>query len=122
MTGRDIAGSLALGVLGFAAYQILTFSALARIPASMNAVLVSSNVVLIADALRARAQGKNRVAARAAGILIALAGVMLVTFNRGFTLGRGIDLPGCAFSLLAALSFCVVHGPGQAPGGYETTR
>lgn len=106
MSGRDIVGSLALGVLGFAAYQILTFSALARIPASMNAVLVSSNVVLIA-VLSAFVLKERILWQHVAGILIALAGVILVTFNRGFTLGRGIELPGCAFSLLAALSFAL---------------
>jgi drug/metabolite transporter (DMT)-like permease len=104
MSGRDIAGSLALGVLGFGAYQILTFSALARIPASMNAVLVSSNVVLIA--ILSSLILKERIGwARAAGIFVAFAGVVLVTFNRGFTLSAGIDLLGCVFSLLAALTF-----------------
>ena len=115
MRGGDIAGSLALGVLGFAAYQVLTFSALARIPASMNAVLVSSNVVLIA--ILSVVFLKERISwQRAAGILVAFAGVVLVTFNRGFALGGSIDLLGCAFSLLAALCFAAVHHPGQAPG------
>ncbi len=106
MRGGDIAGSLALGVLGFAAYQVLTFSALARIPASVNAILVSSNVVLIAI-LSAIFLKESISWQRAAGILIAFAGVVLVTFNRGFALGGGIDLTGCAFSLLAALCFAL---------------
>jgi drug/metabolite transporter (DMT)-like permease len=106
MSGRDIAGSVGLGVFGFAAYQILTFSALARIPASMNAVLVSSNVVLIAILSAIFLKEKIRWQ-RAAGILVAFAGVILVTFNRGFALDGSIDLSGCAFSLLAALSFAV---------------
>jgi drug/metabolite transporter (DMT)-like permease len=106
MSGGDIAGSLALGVLGFAAYQVLTFSALARIPASMNAVLVSCNVVLIA--ILSAIFLKERIRwQRAAGILIAFAGVVLVTFNHGFALGGSIDLLGCAFSLLAALCFAL---------------
>jgi drug/metabolite transporter (DMT)-like permease len=126
MRGGDIAGSLALGVLGFAAYQVLTFSALARIPASMNAILVSSNVVLIA--ILSAVFLKERIGwRRVAGILIAFAGVALVTFNRGlplgaavplplvsepiapsgFRLGGSIDLLGCAFSLLAALCFAL---------------
>ena len=106
MRGGDIAGSLALGVLGFAAYQVLTFSALARIPASMNAILVSSNVVLIA--ILSVVFLKERISwQRVAGILIAFAGVVLVTFNRGFQLGGSIDLLGCAFSLLAALCFAL---------------
>ena len=106
-SSRELLVSLGLGVFGFFFYQILTFSALARIPASMNAVLVSTNVVFIA--LLAALILKERILpARIAGIAIALLGVILVTFNAGFTLGKtgnGIDLLGCAFSLLAALSF-----------------
>ena len=106
MTGRDIAASLGLGVLGFSAYQVLTFSALARIPASMNAILVSTNVVLIA--ILSAIFLKEKVSwQRAAGIIVAFAGAMLVTFNRGFALDGRIDLVGCAFSLLAALCFAV---------------
>ena len=107
LSTRELFSSLGLGVFGFFFYQILTFSALARIPASMNAVLVSTNVVFIA--LLAALILKERILpARIAGIAIALLGVVLVTFNTGFALGRdggGIDLIGCAFSLLAALSF-----------------
>ena len=105
---RDILISLGLGVFGFFFYQILTFSALARIPASMNAVLVSTNVVFIA--LLAALILKERIGSvRILGIALALCGVILVTFNRGFDLGGAgsIDLLGCAFSLLAALSFAL---------------
>ncbi len=106
LRGADVAGSLSLGVLGFAVYQILTFSALSRIPASMNAILVSSNVVLIA--ILSSLFLKERVGwQRAAGILIAFAGAALVAFNRGFALDGGVDLLGCAFSLLAALCFAL---------------
>lgn len=106
---RDALVSLGIGVFGFFLYQILTFSALARIPASMNAVLVSSNVVFIA--LLAALILKERIPPiRIAGIAIALCGVILVTFNRGFSLEGGtqsIDLLGCAFSVLAAMSFAI---------------
>ena len=103
---RDVLISLGLGVLGFFFYQILTFSALARIPASMNALLVSNNVVFIA--LLAALILKERIRpARIIGIALALCGVVLVTFNKGFSFGAGagsIDVLGCSFSLLAALS------------------
>ena len=103
---RDILISMGLGVFGFFFYQILTFSALARIPASINAVLVSINVVFIA--ILAALILKERVGAvRIAGIILAVAGVVLVTFNNGFSFGNGageINLLGCAFSLMAALS------------------
>lgn len=106
MSAGDIVGSLGLGVLGFAAYQLLTFSALARIPASMNAILVSTNVVLIAI-LSAIVLKETVGWRRVLGILVAFAGAMLVTFNRGFSLDGRVDLLGCAFSLLAALCFAV---------------
>lgn len=103
---RDVLISMGLGVFGFFLYQILTFSALVRIPASMNAVLVSNNVVFIA--LLAALILKERVGPiRTAGIILAICGVVLVTFNNGFSFGNGasdINLLGCVFSLLAALS------------------
>jgi drug/metabolite transporter (DMT)-like permease len=103
---RDTLSSLALGALGFAVYQVLTFSALSRIPASMNAVLVATNVILIA--LLSALFLRERIGwLRAAGILCAFVGVMLVTFNSGFSLSARVDLTGCAFSLLAALSFAL---------------
>jgi len=109
LSSRELFVSLGLGIFGFFFYQILTFSALARIPASMNAVLVSTNVVFIA--LLAALILKERILPiRIAGIAIALIGVILVTFNTGFTLGKdggSINLLGCAFSLLAALSFSI---------------
>jgi drug/metabolite transporter (DMT)-like permease len=103
---RDALVSMGLGVFGFFLYQILTFSALSRIPASMNAVLVSNNVVFIA--LLAALILKERVGLfRIMGMILAVGGVVLVTFNKGFSIGGGtgsIDLLGCSFSLLAALS------------------
>ena len=103
---RDIFISMGLGVLGFFLYQILTFSALDRIPASMNAVLVSNNVVFIAIFAAIILKERIRLAG-IAGIILAVAGVVLVTFNQGFNLGNGsgnISILGCSFSLLAAIS------------------
>ena len=106
LSRSDILISLGLGVFGFFLYQILTFSALARIPASINAVLVSNNVVFIV--LLAALILKERVRPLSIiGIILAMGGVVLATFNKGFSIGDGaggIDLLGCAFSLLAALS------------------
>jgi drug/metabolite transporter (DMT)-like permease len=106
MPARDMLASLALGIVGFALYQLLTFSALSRIPASMNAVLVSTNVVLIAPLAAILLRERIRWA-RAAAILCAFAGVVLVTFNQGFAPGARLDLYGCLLSLLAALSFAL---------------
>jgi drug/metabolite transporter (DMT)-like permease len=106
---RVILISLGLGVLGFFLYHTLAFSALARIPASMNAILVSTNVAFIA--IFAALILKEHIApASIIGIALALCGVVLVTFNRGFTLEGGaesIDLLGCLFSILAAMLFAL---------------
>lgn len=106
---RDTIISLGLGIFGFFLYQSLTFSALARIPASMNAVLVSTNVIFIAI-LATLILKEHITLIRIVGIVFALFGVVLVTFNRGFSFGEGtgnINLLGCVFSLLAALSFAL---------------
>ena len=103
---RDLLSSLALGVIGFSLYQILTFSALSRIPASVNAVLVATNAVLIVP-LSALILRERIGWLRVVGILGAFAGVVVVTFNQGFSLDKTLDLTGCAFSLLAALSFAL---------------
>jgi drug/metabolite transporter (DMT)-like permease len=102
---RDISMSFVLGVLGFFVYQILTFSALSRIPASINAVLISNNVVFIAILSAIFLKEKIKLMT-IFGIILAAAGVLLVTFNRGFSLGSTgrIDFLGISFSLLAALS------------------
>lgn len=103
---KEIAASLLLGVFGFFIYQVCTFSALARIPASVNAILVSTNPVFIAlfSALILR-ERINLL--RFIGILFALMGAVFVTFNRGFRLEGEINLVGCAFSLCAAFSFAL---------------
>jgi len=103
---RDTLFSLLLGVSGFFLYQILTFSALSRIPASMNAILVSTNVIFIA--IFSAVFLKERISGvKVIGILSALLGVVLITFNRGFTFASRVSLMGCSFSILAAISFAL---------------
>ena len=106
LPARDFLGSLSLGALGFALYQVLTFSALSRIPASINAVLVATNVVMIAPLAALFLKEKIRWQG-AAAIACAFGGVVLVTFNQGLATGSRISLVGCLFSLLAALSFAL---------------
>jgi drug/metabolite transporter (DMT)-like permease len=104
MSGTDILSSLALGAVGFALYQVFTFSALARIPASVNALLVATNVVII-TILSPLFLREKVTWTRGLGIGCAFVGVAFVTFNNGFSPGSGLDLGGCGFSLLAAVSF-----------------
>jgi len=103
---RDIFISLGIGVLGFFLYQVLTFSALSRIPASVNAMLVSINVVFIVIFAAIILKEKINII-QGIGIFLAITGVLFVTFNNGFNINAGggnINLLGGAFSLLAALS------------------
>jgi drug/metabolite transporter (DMT)-like permease len=106
LSSRDIFISLGLGIFGFFLYQILTFSALARIPASINAILVSNNVVFIAI-LAAIILKEHISFLSIIGIILAICGVLFVTLNKGFSIGinaSNVDLLGCSFSLIAALS------------------
>ena len=102
---RDMFVSMGLGALGFFIYQILTFSALSRIPASINAVLISNNVIFIAILSAIILKEKIKLLT-VFGIILAAAGVLLVTFNQGFSTGTSgkVDFLGISFSLMAALS------------------
>jgi drug/metabolite transporter (DMT)-like permease len=113
LSRKHIFYSFAIGLLSFFLYQILTFSALRRIPASMNAILVATNVIFIV--ILAGIFLKERIGLiKAVAILIAGAGVLLVVFNTGFELRGRVDLVGCFFSLGAAISFALysVFGKG----------
>ena len=103
---KHIWASFGIGLLCFFLYQILTFSALKRIPASMNAILVSTNVILIM--ILAGLFLRERIGIlRIFAIFLAAAGVVFVIFNAGFKLGGQVDLIGFAFSIGAALSFAI---------------
>jgi drug/metabolite transporter (DMT)-like permease len=65
---------------------------------------VATNVVLITPLAALFLKERIRWG-RALAVLAAFAGVVLVTFNQGFAAGGTIDLTGCLFSLLAAISF-----------------
>jgi len=102
LTKKDFVLSLFLGVFGFFFFQMLTFSALSRIPASMNAVLISTTVLF--TLVFASLILKEKISLlKITGILLAFAGVVFVTFNRGIHLNQNVDLIGCSFSLLAAV-------------------
>jgi drug/metabolite transporter (DMT)-like permease len=103
---RDALMSAGIGVFGFFLFQILTFSALSRIPASVNAFLINTSVVYIS--LLAAAVLKERIpAGRIMAIALALVGMLLVVFNRGFRFESAVDLLGCLFSILGAVVFSI---------------
>lgn len=103
---KDILYSLLLGIIGFFLYQLFTFSALHRIPASMNAVLITTNVIFIT--IFAALLLKERLSLlRVLGILSAATGAVFVVFNQGFVLGSDFNFSGSIFSILAAVSSAV---------------
>jgi drug/metabolite transporter (DMT)-like permease len=104
MKRDDVVRSLSIGIAGFFCYQILTFSALKRIPASMNAILVATNVIFIM--IFAGLFLKERIGImKVLAILLAGAGVVFVVFNAGLGLNGRVDLIGCSFSIGAAIMF-----------------
>jgi drug/metabolite transporter (DMT)-like permease len=106
MQWRDVLLSAGIGIPCFFFFQILTFSALSRIPASVNAFLINTSVIFIS--LLASIVLKERLPLiRIAAIVIAFVGVVFVVFNSGFGRGESIDLIGCLFSILAAMSFAL---------------
>ena len=112
MSKKDLAASAGIGAVGFFAFQILTFSALARIPASVNAFLINTSVVYIAI-LAAATLGERLPPRRIAGVVLALLGVALIAFNRGFLVDGSIDMVGCLLSILGAVSFAVYSVAGK---------
>lgn len=88
--------SFGLGVLGFFLFYICSFSALARIPASMNAVFISTTVVFTA-LFAAPFLGEKIGPWRIAGIGIALGGAALVAAGGGSASG-GQSQPGTAIA------------------------
>jgi len=103
---RDMLMSAGIGVFGFFFFQILTFSALSRIPASVNAFLINTSVVYIS--ILAAVVLKERIPVnRIIAIVLALIGMLFVVFNRGFHFQRAVDLLGCLFSVLGAIVFSI---------------
>jgi drug/metabolite transporter (DMT)-like permease len=92
---------LALGMLGFGAYQVLWTVGLTRITAGDSALIIAAAPV--ATALLAGAVGLDRLTApKLAGALTAFAGVAIVIgFGAGLSLGA--SLVGDALTLAAAL-------------------
>ncbi len=103
-TLKEILHSMTLGVFGFFSYQICTFSALNRIPASMNAVLITTNVIFITVLAMVFFREKLSLL-KGLGIVSAAAGAVFVVFNEGFSLSGNFKYGGAIFSFGAALSF-----------------
>src|SRR3712207_5408687 len=97
--GRDLAAALALGGCGYALQAGGYFVALERIDASILALLLYTFPAMVAVA--AVVLGRDRFdAGRAAALLLASAGLVLVLANGE---GGDLDAVGTAFALGAAV-------------------
>jgi drug/metabolite transporter (DMT)-like permease len=98
---KDVAAGLALGACGYAAQAGCYFAALARIDASVLALLVYTFPALVA--VVAVALGRERLSRRRAGALaLALGGVGLVVAGAG---AGALEPVGAALGMAAALVY-----------------
>jgi drug/metabolite transporter (DMT)-like permease len=104
---KTVLYSFGLGFIGFFLFYICSFSALARIPASMNALVISTTVGFTA-LFAAFFLGERLTLPKAAGIALAFGGVVLIALNRGFLGSWNAGAPamrplGMAFALAGAV-------------------
>ncbi len=103
--GRFTLPLIALGMLGFGAYQVLWTLGLTQITAGDSALIIAASPV--ATALLAGAVGLDRLTApKLAGALTAFVGVAVV-IGGGAGLALGTSLAGDALTLAAALLWAV---------------
>ncbi len=103
--GRFTLPLLALGMLGFGAYQVLWTTGLMQITAGDSALIIAASPVAVA--LLAAAVGLDRLTApKLAGALTAFAGVAIV-IGAGAGLGLDRSLVGDGLTLTAALLWAV---------------
>src|SRR4051794_33893297 len=102
---RDLPAILALGALGFGAYQIPWTAGLATVPAVDSALLIAATPVLVA--LLAVVAGSDVLTAqKLTGVVISFVGVVIVIGSGpGLTLGR--SLGGEALTLAGALCWSI---------------
>ncbi|MHB8958662.1 MAG: DMT family transporter [Candidatus Limnocylindrales bacterium] len=103
--GRFTLPLLALGMLGFGAYQVLWTTGLTQITAGDSALIIAASPVAVA--LLAAAVGLDRLSPpKLAGALTAFAGVAIV-IGAGSGLGLDQSLAGDGLTLTAALLWAV---------------
>jgi drug/metabolite transporter (DMT)-like permease len=105
-SGRDLAALAALGVVGIDAGQVAQALGVARTPASVATVMSATIPILVAvlAAWRLR-QGLRPI--HVAGLLIAVAGVVVIAFARGRASGTGLG--GVALMLISALAVATYY-------------
>jgi len=102
---RDLVAILALGAIGFGAYQILWTTGLTTVPAGDSALLIAATPVLVA-LLAVVARTDVLTPLKLIGILVSFVGVVIVVGSGpGLTLGR--SLVGEALTLAGAVCWSV---------------
>ncbi len=103
-TRRDIYLTIFAGLLYFTLYPIMTFSALARIPPAINALLVGTSPILVA--VISATLAKERLKTRGyLGIGVGFLGVFVVLFGGGIgsAMAQGLLSVGPLFSIAGAV-------------------
>ena len=103
-TRRDIYLTMLAGLLSFTIYPIMTFSALARIPPAINALLVGTSPILITIISATIAKERLKTLGYV-GIGLGFAGVFVVLFGGGIGLAasQGLLSVGPLFSIVGAI-------------------
>jgi len=105
LRGRGLSLALLSGTIMFFLYPMLSFSALQRIPASANSILVAISTIFVA--LLSPIFLKERLDSKGiAAVVLSFLGVSLVVLS---TAGQAMDLSalnlfGCSLSLLGAIA------------------
>jgi len=105
LRGKGLGLALLSGGIMFFLYPNLSFSALQRIPASANAILVASSTIFVA--LLSPVLLKEKLEMRGyLAVLISFIGVSLVVLStgQGVTDLSALNLFGCSLSLLGAIA------------------
>ena len=101
--GRQLALAAAYGALGFGAFYALMYWALVRVTAGTATVVMA--IVPLMTLLLAVAQGYERLRPRAAlGAVLALAGILWMTFGPG-----GAGVPTAALLAMIGASLCAAQ-------------
>jgi len=102
---RDLIAILALGALGFGAYQILWTTGLTTVPAGDSALLIAATPVLVA-LLSVVARSDVLTPLKLAGVIVSFVGVVVVV-GSGPGLSLGGSLVGEALTLAGAVCWAI---------------
>lgn len=102
--GKVLTFTFLSGIIMFFLYPILSFSALQKIPASTNSILVATSTIFVA-LISALVLDEKLSRLNYSGVFVAFAGVVFVVTSTGGTLDvSSLNIFGCLLSLAGAVS------------------